>query len=97
MVDDWRFTTCENYVEISSDQKNAYQIRGYMAILSGISILCLVTVAMTIMSDKRLQQHPQPMIACICVVEAVLNFSALIQLFDPTYVGCYFNLHNFMR
>jgi len=43
-----------------------------------VSTLGLVFVACTIFYNKKLQAHPQPMIAVICMVEALMSYNALI-------------------
>ena len=43
-----------------------------------LSVLGLAFVATTIFSNKRLQAHPQMLIAYICVAEACMSFNGLI-------------------
>lgn len=41
------------------------------------------------MSDKKLQSHPQPMIAWICIAEACMSYNALIEVLNPVMIICY--------
>jgi len=61
-------------------------------VLFVLSVMGLSFVALTIMLNKKLQSHPQPLIAVICTMEALMSYNALIQVVDPTYVSCYFGL-----
>ena len=54
-----------------------------------VSVICLAFVAYTILTDSRLQAHPQPMIAYMCLIEASINWNALMQIYNPCFVSCY--------
>ena len=56
----------------------------------------LVFVACTIFYSKKLQAHPQPMIAIICMSEALMSWNALVQVLSPPYIACYFNLNQIL-
>ena len=91
----YTFTDCHDYlmiVDIETDIDEDYwqlQLRGMFAILMVLSCICLAFVAYTILTDSRLQAHPQPMIAYMCVIEAANNWNALLQLYNPCYASCY--------
>lgn len=53
--------------------------------------LCLVAV--TIFYNKKLNQHPSPLIARICIVEAIMSWNAMWRFLDTRYAICYFKLH----
>ena len=58
--------------------------------LCTLSISGLLIIAGTIIFNKKLQAHPQHLIAYICIAEACMSYNALILLFGPTYISCYF-------
>ncbi|CDW72257.1 phosphatidylinositol phosphate kinase [Stylonychia lemnae] len=51
-----------------------------------------VFVASTIFYSKKLQAHPQPLIAYICMCEAISSFSAMMQSVDSKVFASYFGL-----
>jgi hypothetical protein len=57
-----------------------------------LSVLGLAFVAITIFSNKKLQAHPQMLIAYICVAEACMSFNGLVQVIGPVYFICYAGL-----
>lgn len=57
--------------------------------------LCLVAV--TIFYNKKLNQHPSPLIARICIVEAIMSWNAMWRFLDVKYAICYFKLHYLFR
>ncbi len=47
-----------------------------------------VFVATTIFYSKKLQTHPQPLIAYICICEAMSSFNAMMQAIGAkTFIG----------
>jgi hypothetical protein len=58
-----------------------------------MSIAGLAFVSLTILFDKRLRAHPQPLIAYICIVEALMSWNALLQVLNPVWVSCYGGLN----
>ncbi|MFO0116786.1 MAG: hypothetical protein ACK521_03965 [bacterium] len=64
--------------------------------LFAASIAGLAFVSMTIIFDKRLRAHPQPLIAYICIVEALMSYNALLQVLNPVWVSCYFGLNQIL-
>jgi len=73
-----------------------YDQRVMFFMLSLMSMLCLLFVAFTILNDSRLQSHPQPMIAYICLIEAGLIWSAFMQHCDPSFMACYFGVDDIL-
>ena len=57
-----------------------------------VSILGLLFVATTIIYNKKLQAHPQMLIAFICIAEACMSYNAFIQVVSPVYFSCVFGL-----
>lgn len=53
--------------------------------------LCIV--ALTIIYNKKLSAHPSPLIARICIVEAIMSWNAMWRYLDVRYAICYFKLH----
>jgi len=51
-----------------------------------------VLVALTIFYNKKLKVHPSPLIAYICMCEAISCFNGFIWAVSSPYVICYFNL-----
>lgn len=54
-----------------------------------LSVSGLITIALTIMLNSKLQTHPQMMIAWICMAEACMSYNALIEVLNPVIVICY--------
>ena len=50
-----------------------------------LSILGLCIVAYSIYSNKALRDHPSPLIANICIAEAIMCWSSYITALDPVY------------
>lgn len=67
-------------------------MRGIFCLLFLISVAGLCFVSLTIIYDKRLQAHPQPLIAYICIAEALMSYNALLQVLNPVWISCYFGL-----
>ena len=61
-----------------------------------VSVSGLMVIAGTIITNKKLQAHPQPMIAVICIVEACMSFNALIVVLNPMQVICYFSSYRIL-
>ena len=57
-----------------------------------LSISGLLFIGSTIIYNKRLQAHPQMMIAYICFAEALMSYNALLKVINPSLVACYFGL-----
>ena len=58
-----------------------------------ISVLGLLFIASTIFYNNKLQSHPQPMIAWICIAEACMSWNALMEVINPVSVICYFSFY----
>jgi hypothetical protein len=56
------------------------------------SILGSVLVALTIFYNKKLKVHPSPLIAYICICEAISCYNGLVWAVSSPYVICYFDL-----
>ena len=67
-------------------------MRATFCILFVASVAGLAFVSMTIIYNTRLQSHPQPLIAYICIVEALMAYNALLQVLNPVWVSCYFGI-----
>jgi len=67
-----------------------YAQRAIYSALAVLSILGLTVVALSIFLNKKLSGHPSPLIARICIVEAVGCWSALIRYLRPKVFICYF-------
>lgn len=76
-----------------SQVESEYIYRAIYVSLALLSIIGLAIVALSIFYDRRLSDHPSPLIAQICVIEAVLCFNSLIKFLEPQYVVCYFRLY----
>ena len=85
---------CANYIQAfngnSTGQANVQ--RFLFTSLFIISVIGLIFVACTIIYNKKLQAHPQMLIAMICLAEACLSYNALLQVIDPVYFSCYFGI-----
>ena len=91
-----------NFCKCIIDQINKVNKRnnyGFMvmtsiyAVFGIISIMALSVVALLVRSNKKLQGHPSPMIANICILEAILCWNSLIKFLKSTYIVCYFQFY----
>ena len=97
-LQDTPWTTCEDFINgyDTSQQQDIAIERFLFAGLFTLSVCGLLFIASTIFSTKKLQAHPQPLIAWICVAEAMMSYNALMQLLNPNYVSCYLGLEQIM-
>ena len=89
------WTNCADFITNYGSKLNQNDVEIERFVFAGLftlSVAGLLFIASTIFSTKKLQSHPQPLIAWICVAEALMSFNALIQLLNPNYVACYFGL-----
>ena len=81
---------CKDYLDPTESQgTNSDLIRLIFIILFFFSVLGLIFIATTIMYSSKLQSHPQPMIAWICIAEACMSYNALMEVLNPVMVICY--------
>ena len=79
----------------NEEQPNEYAINIAYTILATFSIICLCIVALSIFYNKQLGEHPSPLIANICIVEAIMSWNSLFSFIKPKYVICYFDAYLF--
>jgi hypothetical protein len=60
--------------------------------LAVLSMFGSTLVATTIIYNKKLQTHPQPLIALICLAEGLACYNALIWAINSEFYACYFGL-----
>jgi len=77
-----------------NSDKTEYVKRAFYVGLGFLSIVGLCTVAMSIFYNKKLGAHPSPLIARICLVEAIMCWNSLTRFLGPQYIVCYFNLYS---
>ena len=65
-------------------------------VLFSLSVLGLIFIATTILYSSKLQTHPQPMIAYICIAEACMSWNALMEVLNPVYVICYISSYKIL-
>lgn len=58
-----------------------------------LSILGLNIVALSIFYNKKLSEHPSPLIARICLVEAIMCWNSLMRFLQPKYIICYMKIY----
>jgi len=68
------------------------KVRLIKVIVAFLSMTGSVFVAATIFYSKKLQAHPQPLIAYICMCEAISSFNAMMQSVNPKTFAGYFKL-----
>jgi len=61
-----------------------------------LSVTGLLFIAASIFFSDKLQSHPQPMIAWICIAEACMSYNALLEVINPVYIICYFSLYKLL-
>ena len=62
-----------------------------------VSIISLMTVALTIFTSKKLNQHPSPLIARICIAEAMLAWNSFFKYFYPVLPICYLQTYKLLH
>ena len=77
---------CEMYLDTESQND---VVRLIFFVLFLFSVMGLIFIATTIMYSNKLQSHPQPMIAWICIAEACMSYNALMEVLNPMFVICY--------
>ena len=88
---------CEKYLNESSGGDIYVEIiRLLFCVLFALSVAGLIFIASTIMFNKKLQTHPQPMIAWICLAEACMSYNALIEVLNPVFFICYFSTYRIL-
>ena len=85
-------TYCVNYMSNNTVDPKVDIERFAFSGLCLWSIAGLIFVAITIFRNKKLQAHPQMLIAYICMAEACMSYNALIQVIGPVLFSCYFGL-----
>lgn len=61
-----------------------------------ISAAGLLVIASTIMLSSKLQTHPQPLIAWICIAESCMSYNALMEVLNPVTIICYFKSYKIL-
>ena len=67
--------------------------RALYCILAVLSILGLNIVALSIFYNKKLSEHPSPLIARIYLVEAIMCWNSLMRFLQPKYIICYLKIY----
>ena len=67
----------------------------YVALFA-LSVLGLIFIASTIVYNDKLQTHPQPLIATICIAEACMSYNALMEVINPVLIICYFSTYRIL-
>ena len=78
---------CSNFGE--EENQEQYIKRALYCSLSVLSILGLAVVALSIFYNKKLSEHPSPLIARICLVEAIMCWNSLMRFLEPKNFVCY--------
>mmetsp|Transcript_30838 Transcript_30838/g.38145 ORF Transcript_30838/g.38145 Transcript_30838/m.38145 type:complete len:114 (+) Transcript_30838:35-376(+) len=86
---------CTNY-NFTSGSSTSNVIMMIFVSLFTLSVLGLLFIASTILYSKKLQSHPQPMIAWICVAEACMSYNALMEVINPVSMICYFKIYKIL-
>jgi len=90
---------CANIVsefQNNDDMPYEYVINLAYAIIAILSIIGLCIVALSIFYNKQLGEHPSPLIANICIVEAIMCYNTLMSFLTPKYMVCYFNVYTYL-
>jgi hypothetical protein len=72
---------------------NIFLDTALMIFVGLISMLGSLFVATTIMFSKKLQAHPQTLIAYTCICEAISSFNGVIYTIGTTRTICYLDMH----
>ena len=58
-----------------------------------MSMIAALFVALTIFYNRKLRVHPAPMLAYICLSEAMSCFNAVVWAIGSKDIICYFGFH----
>ena len=86
---------CEPFLSGTSSEMGDAVVYAF-CILFAISVAGLIFIATTIMFNQKLQTHPQPMIAWICIAEACMSYNALLEVINPVTFICYFSTYRIL-
>jgi len=81
---------------MKSNDNFEYALRFLYVFLGSLSIIGLSFVALSIFYNEKLQDHPSPLIARICIVEAMVHWCSLMKIIEPKMLVCYFNLYDLL-
>lgn len=84
---------CDNILASLETDPLETALRLMYAILAILSMLGLCVVAVSIFYNKQLGEHPSPLIARICVVEAIMSWNSLLSFIKPKFIVCYFDAY----
>lgn len=92
---------CANITEKVGGQKDSFDHefwqRAIFGILATLSIIGLIVVAISIFLNKKLSGHPSPLIAKICLAEAIMCWNAFARFIKPKNVVCYFRTYQVLK
>ena len=76
--------------EDSSSSQQVYRL--VYVLLCAFSIGGLIFISSMILYNKKLQSHPQLLIAYICIAEACMSWNALLEVINPISIICYLDM-----
>ena len=83
---------CGDILNIDHDASEVVK-NGFSCVIGLSSIIGLTIVFMTIFLSERLKEHPSPLIARICVAEAIMCWFTMIKVVGFPFVICFLNVH----
>lgn len=86
---------CEDIIAGSTLDTLETVLRLIYAIMAIMSMLGLCVVALSIFYNKQLGEHPSPLIARICIIEAIMSWNSLFSFMKPKFIVCYFDAYIF--
>ena len=86
---------CTNIINLDNNQLSSLDVafRLVYTVLAIISMIGLCVVALSIFYNKQLGEHPSPLIARICIVEAIMSWNSLFSFLKPKIIICYFDFY----
>ena len=75
-------------------ENRVYVKRAIFTLLGVLSLISLSVVAISIFTNEKLQGHPSPLIARICISEAILVWNSMLKVLRPSVFICY--LHSYV-
>ncbi len=80
---------CTNITDtrLTSPEKAGYVFTAF------VSMVASLFVALTIFYNRKLNQHPSPLIGFMCLCEGISCFNCVVWAIGPVDFACYFGLH----
>ena len=88
----WQLEACDK----ADANQSSYLQKFFYIFVATLSMTGSILVALSIFYNKKLQAHPQYLIACICICEGISCFNGVVWAISSEYISCYFGLNQLL-